>query len=75
MRLARAGWLHGRVDAMRDLVHVAESISHHRSTVAVRGVERLLQTDRSCVERALVRGVGVVDVDVQECREGLAFGG
>jgi hypothetical protein len=50
---------------MSDLIDVAEPISNHPSTIAVRGVARWLQADRPGVERAAVRVVDVVDVDVE----------
>ena len=61
---------------MRDLPHVPERVAHHRAPIAVRRVERRLERRRAGRERARIRGVRVVDVDVQERREAVArFGG
>jgi hypothetical protein len=57
---------------MSDLKDVAKRIPHHRSTIAVGLVEGLFQRDRTGVERPRVRGVRVIDVDVQERGECLA---
>src|SRR5579871_5105565 len=63
-----------RRERMCDLVHVPPRVRNHRSTVAIRSVEWPLDNARARRHRALERVVGVVDVDIEERREGVALG-
>src|SRR5712675_2279080 len=58
---------------MRYLEEIIERVADHRSPVAVGGVKRCFHAGRSGRERALIRAVRVVDVDVKESWERLAI--
>lgn len=59
---------------MCDLKDVAERITHHCSSIAVRRIEWSLKAGRSSSEGPSVCLVRVIDVDVEEPREQLALG-
>ena len=49
-----------------NLEEVADPVAHHCPAVAVWRVPGLLQADRARAQCALIRGVGIVDVDVEK---------
>jgi hypothetical protein len=59
--------------AAGDLEDVAEWITHHRSAIPMRRIERLLDGLSSRLNCATVRLVGVVDVDTEEYGKWFAF--
>jgi hypothetical protein len=60
---------------MGDLENVAPAITHHRPAIPVRRVEWLLHDHGPGRDSPVTGKVGVIDVDVEEGRESLAFAG
>jgi hypothetical protein len=57
-----------------DLVYVAELVTEHCAPVTVRGVQGFLHALRASLDGSTMRGVGVIDVHIEERREGCPFG-
>lgn len=58
-----------RLTAVRgDLPIVAKRVGNHRAPVSIRRVLRFFTGDGAGFQRTLVRGVGIIDVEVQKSR-------